>query len=105
MKFCDKCGSFMQETIKGFSCPRCGNEIMSQTVQVRRLERTGCRTIDIIDPSKVEYAKVKETCPRCGNPEAFRGISFVSGEHAGVRQERSVEHLKCTKCQHTWSRA
>jgi transposase-like protein len=48
--------------------------------------------------------KVNETCPKCGNPEAFRNVSVVAGEHAGIRQERSVERLKCTRCQYSWNR-
>jgi hypothetical protein len=31
-------------------------------------------------------------------------ISFISGEHAGVRQERSMERFTCAKCGHSWTK-
>lgn len=88
----------------GFICPKCGNETHDQVIQVRRIDRPDSSSVDVVDISDSEYVKVRETCPQCGNPEAFRTVSAVSGEHAGIRQERSIERLKCTKCQHSWSR-
>jgi DNA-directed RNA polymerase subunit M/transcription elongation factor TFIIS len=104
MKFCEKCGSYMQETKKGFSCTRCGNEISTEIIEVKKIEQRDSTPIDVVDQAEQDYAKVNETCPHCGNPEAFRTTSFVSGEHAGVRQERSVERFTCTKCGHIWAR-
>lgn len=94
----------MQRTTRGLSCPQCGNEIHNPAVEIRRIERRDPSSIDVVGETEVGYVKVSVTCPGCGNPEAFRRISFVSGEHAGIRQERSVEHLICTKCRHSWSR-
>jgi len=102
MKFCEKCGSYMQRTVGGLSCPRCGNEVANPTVEIRRIERHDSASVDVLHESEVGHLKVSEKCPQCGNSEAFRRISFVSGEHAGIRQERSVEHLRCPKCGHSW---
>jgi len=88
----------------GFACPKCKNQVDDRAVQVTRIERRDSSTVHVIDDSEAEYVKVRETCPQCGNREAFRRVLFVSGEHAGIRQERSVEHLKCTRCSHSWSK-
>lgn len=104
MKFCEKCGSYMLKSPGRYSCPKCGNEAHDQVIEVRHIEHTDAAPVDVIEESETEYVKVKERCPRCGNLEAFRRISAVAGEHAGIRQERSIERLRCTKCQHSWSR-
>jgi predicted RNA-binding Zn-ribbon protein involved in translation (DUF1610 family) len=91
-------------TSGGFSCPKCGIEVYDDAIQVRRIERRYSSSVEVVDRSKAEYVKVSATCPQCGNAEAFRNVSVVAGEHAGIRQERSVERLRCTKCQHSWSR-
>ena len=107
MKFCDKCGSYMRKTKDGFVCRKCGNVIHAstevQTENMKKIERSS--PIYVVDSSEDEYAKVSQVCPKCGNEEAFRWFSQVSGEHAGVRRERTVEHFKCTKCSHSWSKA
>jgi predicted nucleic-acid-binding Zn-ribbon protein len=94
----------MHKAPDGFSCPKCGNEAYDHAIQVRLIERRSSSSVEVVDRSKAEYVKVRVTCPQCGNPEAFRNVSVVAGEHAGIRQERSVERLRCTKCQHSWSR-
>jgi DNA-directed RNA polymerase subunit M/transcription elongation factor TFIIS len=105
MKFCDKCRSYMQRTIEGFVCPRCGNEIQDRAVEVRRIERPDSSSVDIVGESEEGRVKVDERCPECGNVGAFRRVSFLSGEHAGIRQERSVEHLRCAKCSYSWTKS
>jgi len=104
MKFCDRCGSYMNETKNGFVCRKCGNFVHAnvQTKITRKTEQSG--SIYVVDRSEDEYVKVSQVCPKCGNGEAFRWFSRVSGEHAGIRRERTVEHLKCTKCSHSWSK-
>lgn len=49
------------------------------------------------------YIRMRRECPECGNKEAMHWFSGISGEHAGIMRERTVEHLKCTKCSHTWT--
>ena len=105
MKFCEKCGSYMQRTTKGFSCVKCGNEIQEQVVEVRRMGNSDRSSVDVVAASEAGYVRVAQRCPRCGNPEAYRLVSVVSGEHAGVRQERSIERLRCTNCSHSWTRS
>jgi DNA-directed RNA polymerase subunit M/transcription elongation factor TFIIS len=94
----------MLKTPGGFSCPKCGNESHDHAIQVRRIERGDSSSVAIVTHREDEYVTVPVTCPKCGNREAFRSVSVVAGEHAGIRQERSVERLKCTRCQYSWSR-
>lgn len=103
MKFCEKCGSYMRPTSKGFVCSKCGHIMQEEGTEVKTLEPPATSPIDVVD-KEPELPKVNETCPKCGNAEAFRATSFISGEHAGVRQERSMEHFTCTKCGHSWTK-
>ena len=104
MKFCEKCGSYMRAMKGGFLCSRCGYRIETEAVEIISLEQQEHLPIDVVGEAEQQRMKVTETCPQCGNPEAFRSISFVSGEHAGVRQERSMERFTCTKCSHSWTK-
>jgi DNA-directed RNA polymerase subunit M/transcription elongation factor TFIIS len=104
MRFCEKCGSYMRATRDGFICSKCGHIVREEEVAVTTLQPSTPSPIDVIDKEENERPKVKETCPKCGNSEAFRITSFISGEHAGVRQERSMERFTCAKCGHSWSR-
>jgi DNA-directed RNA polymerase subunit M len=106
MKFCNKCGSYMKKTKNGFWCRKCGNLIPATTKLpskiVKKIEQPS--SVYVVSDSEDEYVKVSQTCPRCGNKEAFRWFSRISGEHAGIRRERTTEHFKCTKCSHSWSK-
>jgi DNA-directed RNA polymerase subunit M/transcription elongation factor TFIIS len=94
----------MQAIKGGLQCTKCGNTVLAENVEVKTIEQEDIAPIEVVDESKVERAKVTETCPKCGNTEAVRMISFVSGEHAGVRQERSMERFTCTNCGHSWTK-
>ena len=106
MKFCNKCGSYMKKTKNGFLCRKCGNVICAntrmQSRNMKKIERSS--SIYIANSSEDEYVKVSQVCPKCGHDEAFRWFSGVSGEHAGIRRERTIEHFKCTKCSHSWTK-
>jgi DNA-directed RNA polymerase subunit M/transcription elongation factor TFIIS len=103
MKFCEKCGSYMRGTSQGFVCSKCGHQVKTEIVDVVKINSRATSSVDVLDPSKMEYKKVAEVCPQCGNDEAFHSLGLVTGEHAGVRQERSMERFTCTKCGHSWS--
>ena len=103
VKFCDKCGSYMRGTSAGFVCSKCGYQINTEIVDVVKITSRSNVAVDVLDTSKSEYMKVAKICPECGNGEAFHTLGLVSGEHAGVRQERSMERFTCTKCRHSWT--
>ena len=106
MEFCDKCGSYMKKTEDRFVCQKCGKVTKAitekQLGEKRKIEHSN--SIYVVDSSPDKSAKVTQVCPNCGNEEALRWFSRVSGEHAGVRTERTIEHFKCTKCSHMWSK-
>ena len=103
MKFCEKCGSYMQGTSSGFVCSKCGHQLKTEIVDVVKINTQPDVAVDVLDASKLEYNKVAKTCPQCGNVEAFHSLGLVTGEHAGVRQERSMQRFTCTKCGHSWN--
>ena len=107
MKFCSKCGSYLKRTKNGFLCRKCGNLVpVSAETETENMKKAGASSsIFIVDSSEDEYVRVSQVCPKCGNSEAFRWFYGVSGEHAGIRRERTIEHFKCTECSHSWSRA
>lgn len=106
MEFCDNCGSYMKKIKNGFVCRKCGNLTYANAemhIMRARMEHSG--SIWVVDAtSEDEHLKVSQVCPRCGSKEAFQRFSRVSGEHAGIRRERTIEHFKCTKCLHSWSK-
>lgn len=96
----------MKKIKNGFLCRKCGNMIHANaempSEKVNKTEHSSL--VYVVDSSEDEYVKVSQECPKCGNREAFRWFSVVSGEHAGIRRERTIEHFKCTKCSHSWTR-
>jgi DNA-directed RNA polymerase subunit M/transcription elongation factor TFIIS len=103
MKFCEKCSGYMKGTKDGYVCTKCGQRMESAIVDVIRIKPPDNPAV-VVDETKLDYAKVAESCPRCGNNEAFHSLGLISGEHAGVRQERTMERFVCTKCGHSWNK-
>ena len=93
----------MKISTRGLSCSKCGNVVHTKKIEVTKVKRAFPEQIFIVDSLKEEHPKVNHTCPQCGNGQAYNWISYISGEHAGVKQERTVEHFKCVKCQHLWA--
>lgn len=86
-----------------YECIKCGN---STPIVLTQTKRDVCPTrnhVDvIIEQSSSRTEKVSQHCPQCTNNQAFRWYSYSSGEHAGVKQDRIVEHFQCTQCRYTW---
>jgi len=93
----------MKGTKDGYVCTKCGERMESTIVDVIKIKPPENPAV-VVDESKLDYVKVAETCPRCNNSEAFHSFGLVSGEHAGVRQERTMERFVCTKCGHSWNK-
>jgi DNA-directed RNA polymerase subunit M/transcription elongation factor TFIIS len=104
MKFCDKCGSFMQVTQKGYVCHKCGAKAITNIIEIKREVKPIEETVYIIEKGRNKTVAVSRTCPQCGNNKAFRKAYFIQGEHAGVKQDRSVISFRCTECNHTWTK-
>ncbi len=93
----------MRATTDGFRCTKCDNVVSGHEVELKQIEHDEGQPIEVVEDVDSGSTRVNETCPLCGNSEAFRSTSFVSGEHAGVRQERSLQRYTCTKCGHAWT--
>lgn len=104
MRFCDSCGSRLRETGEGLQCPKCKTVTRTEPKAEVKAEKTkGPAAIYVVDKTRAEHTKIARTCPKCGNDEAFHWFSTISGEHAGIRRERTMEHFRCAKCLHSWT--
>jgi DNA-directed RNA polymerase subunit M/transcription elongation factor TFIIS len=105
MRFCKVCGSYLKRTKEGFWCPKCKKHYPPETApKEKKAIKSKPSAIIVIDERHAEPTKVPVKCPKCGNDKAFYWVSSISGEHAGVRRERTVEHYKCTKCSYSWTK-
>jgi DNA-directed RNA polymerase subunit M/transcription elongation factor TFIIS len=77
--------------------------IPRRSVDVVALQRPPASPIHVIPKAETEVSNVSRPCPNCGDPRAVHWFTASSGEHAGVKQERTIEHFRCTNCQHTWT--
>ena len=57
----------------------------------------------VINERNSDSFKINRKCPRCGNSEAYKVVLSTQGEHAGVKQDRTLTKYTCTKCGHTWT--
>lgn len=105
MEFCEKCGTRMTTTKEGFVCPKCGNikSVKPRAQIMKEKARDDYGSIYVSGESTTSHSKVTRQCSKCGNKEAFHWFSGVAGEHAGIRQERTIEHFRCTRCAYSWT--
>ncbi len=102
MRFCDSWGSFMGSTPQGYLCSKCGARVEADTIEVKRERRPRVESVYEMDSSKTTSPVVSRDCPRCDSKEAYRTVRATQGEHAGVKQDRSVERYTCVECGHNW---
>ena len=102
MRFCDSCGSFMGTTAQGYLCPKCGVEVEADTIEFNRERRPRAEPVYEMKGSKTMSPVVNRDCPRCDSKEAYKMVLTTQGEHAGVKQDRSVERYTCVECGHSW---
>ena len=95
----------MKISKKNHVCLKCGNTVRanSDLIDVTKAKLPEKEPIFVAKDSRKDALEKSKKCSQCGNDRAIYWVSIVSGEHAGVRQERTVEHYRCTKCQHTWA--
>jgi DNA-directed RNA polymerase subunit M len=98
MKFCPKCGSILVQNKKRFACPKC-KYISKEKVKLTSSEKGGSNNkIDVLhEKDSNVWPSVSETCPKCGNDEAF----FWTAQMRAA-DEAETRFFRCTKCKHTW---
>jgi len=101
VKFCDKCGSFMDKIPRGYRCSKCGFEVNPGIVEITREDEPKAEPVYVVR-SDEESVKVNQICPQCGHSEAYHQVRVALGEHAGVNSDRYVERFKCTSCGYMW---
>jgi DNA-directed RNA polymerase subunit M/transcription elongation factor TFIIS len=101
VKFCDKCGSFMDKNPRGYRCSKCGYEVNPGVVEIAREDEPKAEPVYVVR-NEDESIKVNQICPQCGHSEAYHQVRVALGEHAGVNSDRYVERFKCVSCGFTW---
>lgn len=85
-------------------CPKCKKVSHTKPAAQATNQKKGQPDYLYISEKKGEGSvKVQRECPQCRNTEAFHWVSGISGEHAGIGRERTVDHYRCTKCSFTWA--
>jgi len=102
MRFCENCGSFMQRGSSGFECPKCGDEIIADSIEVKRTKKETVEPVYVVENPGNSGPVVNQNCPQCDGTKAYRKVLTTQGEHAGVKQDRSVERYACVECGHIW---
>lgn len=105
MKFCPKCGSIMIPDKKRglLVCRRCGYEESLEEETAKRyqlkkeVKHSPKEELVVIEQDVATLPKIKITCPKCGNGEAYW---WELQTRAG--DEPSTIFYKCTKCGHVW---
>lgn len=106
MKFCDRCGSYLRKTSEGLWCQKCRRlSPLDSNEELRIVDKETSDVVYVVEKSSDQGSRVTWKCPKCGNEKADHWFSTVSGEHAGIRRERTIEHYKCTKCSYSTSRS
>ena len=76
----------------------------TDVIEIKRNGKEAVKLVYVVDNTERDASPVNQTCPSCGHAEAYRTVLTTQGEHAGVKQDRSVERFKCAECSHTWIR-
>ncbi len=98
MEFCPKCGSVLIEKNKKYRCAKC-NYVAKKKVKIEASEKIAKKQeVGIIKDKDTDvFPTTTETCPKCGNREAY----FWSAQTRAA-DEAETRFYRCTKCKHTW---
>ena len=97
--FCPKCKRLMRPDREHhvWQCSGCGHtEPLGRGVEVGRSTPQG-REVAVVETKTVTLPKAEETCPKCGNGEAYWVLRQTRGA-----DEPETRIFECTKCGHKW---
>ena len=103
MLFCPKCDSILKKTAKGVVCSKC-EYIVRKKIAPLKKQKKGATAIFVIENSSQNSMIGSYTCPKCGHEKAIHWFARLSGDHAGVSVDRTVEHFECVSCLHRWNK-
>jgi DNA-directed RNA polymerase subunit M len=98
--FCPSCKRLMRpDRAAGvWRCTSCGTEVpLGKGVEVRHTAAHEQRTVGVVETKHVPLPKAAETCPKCGNGEAYWVLRQTRGS-----DEPETRIFECTKCGHKW---
>ncbi len=97
--FCPNCKRLMRpDKQKGqWRCAACGKTVpLGKGVEVGRSTPQG-REVAVVETKTATLPKAEETCPKCGNGEAYWVLRQTRGA-----DEPETRIFECTKCGHKW---
>ncbi|MFP3195849.1 MAG: transcription factor S [Caldivirga sp.] len=105
IKFCPRCGSIMKPYKSGngvvWKCPKCGYVENASTavplIEKAVIEHKPDEKPVVITKAAENLPKVKVTCPRCGNDEAYFWV-----QQTRAADEPPTRFYRCTRCGYTW---
>ncbi len=97
--FCPRCKRLMRpDRAAGvWRCTSCGTTVpLGPGKEVGRSSPTG-REVAVVETHTSTLPKAEETCPKCGNGEAYWVLRQTRGA-----DEPETRIFECTKCGHKW---
>jgi DNA-directed RNA polymerase subunit M len=79
-------------------CSSCGKTLpLGRGVEVRHHTAQDRGSVAVVETKHVTLPKAAETCPKCGNGEAYWVLRQTRGS-----DEPETRIFECTKCGHKW---
>jgi len=57
MRFCENCGSYMEKTTVGFSCPQCGRIVRDKIIEIMDVDNSESDFVYVMDGSKKDATR------------------------------------------------
>jgi DNA-directed RNA polymerase subunit M len=94
MEFCPKCGCVLIEKRKNFGCAKCSYTTKGK-IKIESTENSKeIKQVAVVKEKETNVMPtVPETCPKCGNKEAYFWTSQTRSA-----DEAETKFFKCTKC-------
>jgi transcription factor S len=98
--FCPSCKRLMRpdKAAGVWKCSACGTTVpLGRGVEVRHHTATDRGSVAVVETRVSTLPKAAETCPKCGNGEAYWVLRQTRGS-----DEPETRIFECTKCGHKW---